>query len=68
VDDWLLCDHRPRLAIDAWVGAFLGVVLTRDAYRRRRGSLPAHSVHVVLRKSLSRPWGFQVAAAYPRLP
>jgi hypothetical protein len=68
VDDWLLCEHRPRMTIDAWIGAFLGVVLTREAYRRRHGSLPAHSVHVVLHRSLIRPWGFNVAAAYPRLP
>jgi hypothetical protein len=68
LDDWLLCAHRPRLSVDAWIGTVLGVVLTRDAYRKRRGSLAAHSVHVVLHKSLSRPWGFGVAAAYPRLP
>jgi hypothetical protein len=68
VDDWLLCDHRPRLTIDAWIGAFLGVVLTREAERQRRGSLPAHSVHVVLRRCFCGPRGFHVAAAYPRLP
>ena len=68
VDDWLLCDQRPRLSIDAWIGGFLGVVLTRSAYRRNEGSAPGHSVHVVLRRSSSPPWGFHVAAAYPRLP
>ena len=68
VDDWLLCEQRPRLAIDARIGGFLGVVLTRTAYRRHQGSEPAHSVHVVLHRSPSPPWGFRVAAAYPRLP
>jgi hypothetical protein len=67
LDDWLLCVHRPRLSVDAWIGSFLGVVLTRDAYRRHRGSVAAHSVHVVLRRSLSET-GFRIAAAYPRLP
>ncbi|HEY7926275.1 MAG TPA: RNase A-like domain-containing protein [Candidatus Dormibacteraeota bacterium] len=68
LDDWLLCAHRPRLTVDTWIGALLGLVLTRDAYRRRRGSVAAHSVHVVLHRSPSPPWGFSVAAAYPRLP
>lgn len=68
LDDWLLCAHRPRLSVDAWIGTVLGPVLTRDAYRRRRGSVAAHSVHIVLHRSLTRPWGFAVAAAYPRLP
>lgn len=68
VDDWLLCRHRPRLSVDTWIGAVLGMVLTRDAYRRRRGAVAAHSVHVVLHKSLARPWGFRVDVAYPRLP
>jgi hypothetical protein len=67
LDDWLLCAHRPRLSVDAWIGSFLGVVLTRDAYRRHGGSVAAHSVHVVLRRSLSQR-GFRIAAAYPRLP
>lgn len=68
VDDWLLCDHRPRLSIDTCLDAFLGVVLTRDALHARGGPVPAHSVHVVLRKSPDQPGRFHVAAAYPRLP
>ena len=68
VDDWLLCERRPRLVIDAWLGSPVGEVLTRRAYRRREPPQATRAVHVVLRRSPTPPWGYHVAAAFPRLP